>query len=67
MTDRFDARISDAPAQGWVDDELGLILGPGRDLRITGHARTGSAAAPRVTSDCAPRASSEPEARRQPT
>jgi hypothetical protein len=28
MTDRTRARISDAPRQGWVDDELGLILDP---------------------------------------
>lgn len=37
-------RIGDDPPEGYVDDELGLILNPqGRDGRMLGPARAGRA------------------------
>ena len=66
MSDRIDARISDEPTQGWVDDELGLILNPGCDPRITGGARARSGRLVELAPDGAPRAPCELEDGKQP-
>lgn len=66
MSDRIDARISDEPTQGWVDDELGLILNPGGDPRITGSARSRSGRLVKLAADGAPHAPSELEDGKQP-
>jgi len=67
MRDRIDSRISDEPTQGWVDDELGLILNPGRDPRITLSARVRSGGLQRMTPAGSSRARSESEDDKQPT